>query len=96
MNIGFREDLRTEFKSDRNRLSDEIIIEAVVAFANTEGGKFYLGVEDDGEITGLHKEHKNSSGLAAYIANKTVPPVPTEVEQFIRNIEKHIEQAVIY
>lgn len=80
MNIGFREDLRTEFKSDRNKLSDEIIIEAVVAFANTEGGKFYLGVEDDGEITGLHKEHKNSSGLAAYIANKTVPPVPTEVE----------------
>lgn len=80
MNIGFKEDMLNEFKSDRDKLSDDIIVEAVVAFSNTEGGKFYLGVEDNGEISGLHKAHKNSSGLAALIANRTVPPVSVDVE----------------
>ena len=80
MNIGFSEDLYNEFKSDLKKLSDEVIIESVVAFSNTEGGKFYLGIEDDGEITGLHQAHKNSSGLAAFIANKTVPPVSVELD----------------
>lgn len=80
MNIGFKEDLLNEFKSDRDKLSDDVIVEAVVAFSNTEGGKFYLGIEDNGDISGLHKAHKNSSGLAALIANKTVPPVSVEVE----------------
>lgn len=80
MNIGFKEDLLNEFKSDRDKLSDDIIVEAVVAFSNTEGGKLYLGVEDNGEISGLHKAHKNSSGLAALIANRTVPPVSVDVE----------------
>ena len=56
MNIGFREDMTHEFKSDRKKLADQEIIDAVVAFANTDGGDLYLGVEDDGEITGLHKD----------------------------------------
>ena len=64
------------------KLSDEVIIESVVAFSNTDGGNFYLGVEDDGEITGLHPAHRNSSGLAGFIANKTVPPVAVEVENY--------------
>ena len=51
MNIGFRETLTVEFKSDRKRLPDSDLIDAVVAFANTEGGELYVGVEDDGEIT---------------------------------------------
>ena len=47
-NIGLLEDLRTEFKSDVKKLSEETIVEAVVALANTEGGTLYIGVEDDG------------------------------------------------
>lgn len=26
---------------------------------NTEGGVLYLGVEDNGDITGVHKKHKD-------------------------------------
>ena len=40
----------------------------------------YLGVEDSGEISGLHKKHMDSTQLAALIANKTVPPVSVRVE----------------
>lgn len=78
--IGFSEDLTHEFKSDRNCLSDGDIIDAVVAFANTDGGELYLGVEDSGEISGLHKKHMDSTQLAALVANKTVPPVSVRVE----------------
>ena len=54
MNIGFKEDIISEFKSDKSKLSDSDIVDEVVAFANTNGGALYIGVEDDGEITGLH------------------------------------------
>lgn len=46
-----RETLHVEFKSDRNRLPDRELVEAVVCLANTEGGELWLGVEDNGAIT---------------------------------------------
>ncbi|HIY52026.1 MAG TPA: putative DNA binding domain-containing protein [Candidatus Olsenella avicola] len=70
------ETLTVEFKSDLERLSDSEIIDTVVALSNTEGGSLYLGVEDDGTPTGVHPSHSDPTGLAALIANKTVPPVP--------------------
>ncbi len=80
MNVGLKETLTIEFKSDKKKLHDEEIIEAVVAFANTEGGDLFLGVEDNGDITGLHNEHSDTTRLAAFIANKTVPPMPVLTE----------------
>ena len=88
VNIGFHESITKEFKSDRSKLTDQEIIDAVVAFANTDGGELYLGVEDNGEITGLHKEHLDITRLSAFIANKTVPPVPVRCE--ILDFEKQI------
>lgn len=79
-NIGFKENLLIEFKSDKKCLHDSEVIDAVVAFANTDGGDLYLGVEDNGEITGLHEKHMDTTRLAAFIANKTVPPVSVRVE----------------
>lgn len=43
-----KETLTIEFKSDRNKLQNSDIFDAVVAFANTEGGDLYLGIEDSG------------------------------------------------
>ena len=81
MNIGFKEDLTIEFKSDKKKLPDSDLVDAVVAFANTNGGDIYLGIEDDGEITGLHKSHQDITQLAAFIANKTVPPIAVRAEK---------------
>ena len=78
--IPFKETLMVEFKSDISKLSNSDIFEAVVAFANTEGGDLYLGVEDDGTITGAHKDHLNPTTLSAFIANNTIPPVSVRVE----------------
>lgn len=74
------ESLTVEFKSDLKKYPDSDIFDAVVAFANTEGGSLFLGVEDDGEITGVHESHKNPITLSAYIANNTVPPVSIRAE----------------
>lgn len=52
--IPLKETLTVEFKSDKKKYGDADLFEDVVAFANTDGGDLYLGVEDDGEIIGVH------------------------------------------
>jgi len=75
-----KESLTVEFKSDQKRLPDRDLIAAAVCLANTDGGEIYLGVEKDGAITGLHPLHQNLTGLAALIANHTIPPLSVRVE----------------
>jgi len=67
------ETLTQEFKSDKTRLPDRELIAAVVALANTEGGILWVGIEDDGQISGLHSCHTDLAGMAAMIANRTTP-----------------------
>lgn len=74
------ESITIEFKSDVKKLSNSDIFDAVVAFANTDGGDLYLGVEDDGTITGVHPDHINPMTLSAFIANNTIPPVSIRAE----------------
>ena len=74
------ETLTIEFKSDRKKLPDNDLIDEVVGMSNTDGGMIYLGVEDDGEITGVHKQHADEIGVTALIANRTVPSVFVRAE----------------
>ena len=49
------EDSRTEFKSVAHsgfRVDSQVIAKAVVALANSGGGEVFLGVEDDGTVSG--------------------------------------------
>lgn len=72
--IPSQESIDIEFKSDQDKLSDSDLIEALICLANAQGGKLYLGVEDDGRVTGLHPQRPQAvSGLAALIANRTSP-----------------------
>ena len=75
------ESLTLEFKSDRGPLSDDEKLEAIICLANHRGGHLLVGVEDNGEITGLHKKHLTTPGsLAGFIASRTVPPIPVSVD----------------
>lgn len=78
--LPIKETMEIEFKSDVRKLDDSELINAVVAFANTVGGTIYLGIEDDGTVTGLHEQHRDITQLAAFIANRTVPPVSVRLE----------------
>ncbi|MDD7389741.1 MAG: ATP-binding protein, partial [Lachnospiraceae bacterium] len=53
------ESLDIEFKSDLKCYPDHDLIEEIVGMTNTSGGFLFLGVEDDGSITGVHKKHKD-------------------------------------
>ena len=78
--IPYKEDLITEFKSDLKRYPDNDLIDEIVGMANTKGGNLYLGVEDDGQITGVNKIHKDAIGVTALVANNTVPSVSVRAE----------------
>jgi len=75
-----KETLEIEFKSDIKCYPDHDLIEEIVGMTNTVGGTLYLGIEDDGSITGVHKKHKDAVGVAALIANNTVPPIAVRAE----------------
>lgn len=48
-NLPNKENLTTEFKTSFN----VAVIETLVAFANTKGGSVYIGIQDNGKITGV-------------------------------------------
>ena len=86
--ISAGEQLTVEFKSDRSgtrgerTLEDETILSEAVALANSGGGYLLIGVEDDGEVTGLNPQRRDqrSEALQAFVFNNTQPPISTETE----------------
>lgn len=68
-----RETLTVEFKSDRRPLPLDELYKALVAMANTDGGVLYLGVEDNGHVSGVSEQHKNLIEMAAKVQTHTVP-----------------------
>ena len=73
------ESATVEFKSDRSPLPDADLLETAVCLANAQGGVLFVGVEDDGTVTGLHKKHETDPHqLAAFIAARTVPPLDVQ------------------
>jgi len=77
-----KESLLVEFKSYLKGFSDDDLTEAVVCMANSQGGDLYLGIEDDGSVTGLQPKHQDPEGIVALIENKTVPPLHTNAFLF--------------
>lgn len=75
-----KETINIEFKSDLKRYSDKDLIDEIVGMTNTEGGQLFLGIEDDGSITGVHAAHADVTGVTALIANNTVPSVSVRAE----------------
>ncbi|MGE6690279.1 DNA glycosylase AlkZ-like family protein [Stutzerimonas stutzeri] len=75
-----RETLTVEFKSDRRKLPDADLIEALVCLANAEGGELWLGVEDDGTPSGLHPDHHLLAGMAGMVTARTSPSLNVQAE----------------
>lgn len=81
-----KETLTVEFKSDRGKgYSDEGLVDEIVGMTNTEGGTLYLGIEDDGRVSGIVKHHQDPIGLAALIANRTRPSLSVRTEILYSN-----------
>jgi len=74
------ESITVEFKSDRGCLSDKDLMAAIVSLANTDGGYLFLGVEDDGEKTGVCAKHTQATSLSAFVISRTNPSLNVQVE----------------
>ena len=83
MNIGFKENINIDFKSDKKGLSDSDLIDAVVAFANTNGGELYRGRH----YTLSAKLYKYSDNISGYVRQKGIDKVryPEMIIQYARN-----------
>ena len=64
----------TEFKRDDIR--PEKLAKSIVAFLNLQGGRFLLGVEDDGTITGLQRPNVQKWAMDVIRAHVTPLVVP--------------------
>lgn len=76
------ESLTVEFKSDRKQISDNDIYENIVALANTQGGVLFIGIEDDGAVTGSKPRHgqlTDALKLQSAIFNNTVPHINSRI-----------------
>lgn len=81
--IAAGESLTLEFKGEeRKPLNDRDLVEAVVCFANAEGGLLLVGVEDDRRVTGARPRHGRQTDpakLQALIRSRTVPGLEVSV-----------------
>lgn len=77
-----KETLEIEFKSDVKGYPDSDLIDEIVGMANTRGGNLYLGIEDDGTVTGVSNKHRDAIGVTALIANNTIPPISVRAAIF--------------
>ena len=88
-----KETIKIEFKSEKkNPISDHELIDEVVGMTNALGGTIYLGIEDDGTITGASKTHQDVDGLCALIANRTIPSV--FVKTYLKKVDDNIIVAI--
>jgi len=76
-NIDIPESTTVEFKQSLSEMDD--IIVAVAAFANTDGGRIYIGVSDVGEVIGLQIGKGTIENLANKIAQHTEPKIQPRI-----------------
>jgi len=70
------ENINIEFKENFN--NDAII--ALCAFANTKGGKVYIGISDSGKIKGIDIKQETIPIIINEVKNKTYPNIIPDTE----------------
>lgn len=79
----FREDQYTELKL---KLTKEIKKE-VVAFANSNDGNIYIGVDDDGTVVGLKNPEKDLEAISGMIREGIKSDLTLNTRIYIEQIE---------
>lgn len=72
----FKESEKIELKS----ITNDKVIKTIVAFANTDGGKLYIGVEDNGKPIGI----KNSDKEVLKIKDKVKDDIEPDLTMFVK------------
>jgi ATP-dependent DNA helicase RecG len=73
-----KENQYVKFKSEQTKAMD--LAEEIVAFSNSEGGEIWLGVEDDGRISGLSRSFEED--VMNICRTACIPAVHPQYEEF--------------
>ena len=79
-----QESERTEFKS----IVVADLKKEIIAFANCDGGKIYIGIEDDGTVIGV----EDPDGTALQVSNMARDAIKPDLTMFLHYETKEIEQ----
>ena len=79
-----QESERTEFKS----IVVTDIKKEIIAFANCDGGKIYIGIEDDGTVIGV----EDLDSVALQVSNMVRDAIKPDLTMFLHYETKEIEQ----
>ena len=74
------ENSKTEFKRDDVR--PEQLAREIVSFANMDGGRIFLGVEDDGTISGIQQENLQAWLMDTVIGRYVTPSFIPDYDEF--------------
>src|SRR5680860_720633 len=83
--IGSGESVNLEFKSSFNNE----LIETLVAFANTNGGKVVVGINQKSELTGVVINSESVQNWINEIKNKTSPSLIPDVTVSYTHLRAH-------
>ncbi|MEZ4711162.1 MAG: putative DNA binding domain-containing protein [Caldilineaceae bacterium] len=67
-----------EFKSEGAKAAD--LADEIVAFANSEGGEIWLGIEDDGSVSGLSRSYYED--VTNICRTSCIPPIQPLYDEF--------------
>ena len=87
--MGFKESETVEFK----RIITDDIKKEIIAFANCDGGKIYIGIEDDGTVTGLEDANQAALQISNMIRNAVKPDLTMFVHY--ETLEKEHRQILL-
>ncbi len=70
-----------------------LVVPELIAFANSKGGTVYLGIEDNGDVTGCFGKY-DLQNICEIIYDKTRPPMFTDIEEIDYQEKKIISISV--
>lgn len=83
MNMQMKESPTVEFKRE---LTDAVKRE-IIAFANTQGGELYIGIEDDGTVIGLNNAHKTLEAVSSMLHDSIKPDILVHTHLSVETLE---------
>lgn len=84
------ENLTIEFKEKYNTNKREEFLETIIAFANTNGGTLFLGINDNGEVVGTNTMRNCENTITDWIDKYCIPPIKAEIIEETLNDQKII------
>lgn len=92
MNMQMKESPTVEFKRE---LTDAVKRE-IIAFANTQGGELYIGIEDDGTVIGLNNAHKTLEAVSSMLHDSIKPDILVHTHLSIETLEEKEVVKLLY